>query len=167
MTTLSNVVKTKNSKQKSIVAKQSASIATQIEEAARLPKLTSAGLKNVIDKNQTTQKIQIFKGKRSHAFAVDIQALLALADYIDHRKINITLSEKILTTTEVANLLGVSRPYVVKLLENGAIPYRKVGRYRRVREADALVYKAQRDNDSSQAMTALIKQAQELGMGYD
>lgn len=71
-----------------------------------------------------------------------------------------------LTTQEAANILNVSRPHLVKLLEQGALPFTMTGRHRRVKLADVIEFKAQRDEVSRQAMTDLAAQAQELGLGY-
>ncbi|WP_019593580.1 helix-turn-helix domain-containing protein [Thioalkalivibrio sp. ALM2T] len=71
-----------------------------------------------------------------------------------------------MSTQDAANILNVSRPFVVKLLENGEIPYRKAGTHRRIRYEDLIEYKARMDRDSREAMDALAAQAQELGMGY-
>jgi len=72
-----------------------------------------------------------------------------------------------LTTQEAADLLNVSRPHLVKLLETNVLPHHKTGKHRRVRFADLMRFKAARDRMSEQAMEALAKQAQELGMGYE
>ena len=71
-----------------------------------------------------------------------------------------------LTTQQVADILNVSRPYVVKMLENDEIPFRKIGRHRRVLAADVLSYKANIDKKRLSVLEKLAAEAQELGLGY-
>ena len=65
-------------------------------------------------------------------------ALTALAD---GQAIQITPVDEEMTTSEAAELLKVSRPYLVRLLDEGTIPHRKVGTHRRVRQADVVAYR--------------------------
>lgn len=71
-----------------------------------------------------------------------------------------------ISTQEAANLLNVSRPFLVGLLENGEIPFRKVGAHRRVKLTDVLEYKDQSDAKRLQALNELTALSQEEGMGY-
>jgi excisionase family DNA binding protein len=71
-----------------------------------------------------------------------------------------------LTTQEGADMLNVSRPHLVKLLDEGAIPHTRTGSHRRIRFTDLVTYKAERDKTSQAAMQSLADQAQELDMGY-
>jgi excisionase family DNA binding protein len=71
-----------------------------------------------------------------------------------------------LTTQQAADLLNVSRPYLVKLLEQGAIPYTKTGTHRRIRFADVMTYRARRDAQRSEALTQLTQLSQAAGL-YD
>ena len=71
-----------------------------------------------------------------------------------------------LTTQEAANLLNVSRPYLIRLLEQGKIPFHKVGRHRRIMFKDLLKYREKSKEKSRKTREALTKQAQDLDMGY-
>ncbi len=71
-----------------------------------------------------------------------------------------------LTTVEAADMLNVSRPYLIKLLEAGDIPYHKVGRHRRIRLDDLMNYKERIDRDREAILDQMVREAEELGL-YD
>lgn len=71
-----------------------------------------------------------------------------------------------LTTQQAADLLNVSRPFLIEQLEQGKIPYRKVGTHRRVMFADLMDYKQTMNQNRMKALEELSGIDQELGLGY-
>lgn len=71
-----------------------------------------------------------------------------------------------LTTQEAADYLNVSRPYLVRLLEQGKIRFHMVGTHRRVKFSDLEVFRKASEEERKAVMDELAAQAQELGMGY-
>jgi excisionase family DNA binding protein len=70
------------------------------------------------------------------------------------------------TTQQAANVLNVSRQYLVRLLDDGRIPFRKTGKHRRLRIEDVLSFKEGRDAERRTSLRELSRLTQELG-GYD
>ncbi len=71
-----------------------------------------------------------------------------------------------LTTIQAAGILNVSRPFLVKLLDQKAIPHRKVGRHRRIRMEDVVAYKDAIDHERERVLEQLTREAQAQDMGY-
>ncbi len=73
---------------------------------------------------------------------------------------------KEVTTQQAADILNVSRQYLVRLLKEERMPFRKTGKHRRLRIEDVLAYKEQRDKDRRAGLRELSRLTQEFG-GYD
>lgn len=89
-----------------------------------------------------------------------------LEDLASGRAVSLIPLDAELSTFQAADILNVSRPYVIKLLDAGTIPHHMIGTHRRIRLDDLLAYKQQRDATSDRAMNDLAAQAQDLKMGY-
>lgn len=72
-----------------------------------------------------------------------------------------------LTTVQEADILNVSRPFLIRLLEDGQIPYRKVGKHQRIRMEDAMNYKQAIDQERESVLDQLVAGVQEQDMGYE
>ncbi|MBX2920910.1 MAG: helix-turn-helix domain-containing protein [Chitinophagaceae bacterium] len=89
-----------------------------------------------------------------------------LSNMADGKPVSVIPIETEITTQQAANLLHVSRPFIVKLLETGVIPFFKVGRHRRILLKDIRAYEERQQQTRKKQLAFLAKQAQKLNMGY-
>jgi excisionase family DNA binding protein len=88
----------------------------------------------------------------------------ALAQMAEGHPVTLVPLQAELSTQQAAELMGVSRPYFVKLLEQGRIPFRKVGEQRRVRYQDLLRYLEEYQREGAAAVSEMTAEAQALGL---
>lgn len=80
------------------------------------------------------------------------------------KAVTIVPLNKELTTQEAADILNVSRPHLIKLLEQGEIPFARTGTHRRIRFSDLMEYKKRRDSERKRGMAELTQMSQDLGL---
>ncbi|MDQ5825464.1 MAG: helix-turn-helix domain-containing protein [Chloroflexota bacterium] len=91
----------------------------------------------------------------------------AVAELAHGQVVTLVSCSKELTTQQAANLLGVSRPYLIKLLEQGEIPFVRTGTHRRILFDDLMAYKERRDAGRRKDLASLTQLSQELGLYND
>ena len=119
-----------------------------------------------------SRKIQITvrEGKRVALEDVVIPgpAMAILVETLKHlsegESVALLPSHRELTTQEAADLLNVSRPFVIQLLESGKIPHRMVGTHRRVALQDLLAYKKADDAERTRVLEELTRESEKLGL---
>lgn len=136
----------------------------EIEAAVRGQRELAAYLSTKME----TQKISIQDaGNNIHQIELPTSSLMLLMSILGElaagNAVQVLPVHAELTTQEAANILNVSRPHMVKLLEDGKLPFHKTGRHRRVLLADLMKYKDQRDSESHKAMQELADHSQGFG----
>ena len=83
------------------------------------------------------------------------------------KTISIVPSNSEVSTQQAADMLNVSRPHLIKLLETKKIPFKKVGSHRRILLKDITEYKEQLAKQREAQLDFLSNQAQDLSLGYE
>lgn len=117
---------------------------------------------NLMIKNQEGEQVSLDLPPSAVRLLLDVLEQMA-----NGNAVTLTPLRAELTTNQAAELLNISRPFLIKLLEDGKIPYRKVGSHRRVLAEDILTYKQESYKERRKLMSELTDEAQELKWGYD
>jgi excisionase family DNA binding protein len=139
----------------------SASDAEQARNSSRL-------LAAIVGKGDAARLV--LHGDHEEPLSIPVPALRMLVEILSQmaqgNAVSIVPYHAELTTQEAADFLNVSRPFLVRLLETGQIPFRKVGTHRRVGFSELLKYRERTMTETRQAAAELTALSQELGLGY-
>jgi excisionase family DNA binding protein len=92
--------------------------------------------------------------------------VIILGNMAEGKSITLIPSDAVLSTQQAADFLNVSRPHLVKLLEEGQITFKKAGTHRRIELNDLIEYKKKQTLNKKEQLDFLAKQAQDLNLGY-
>ena len=127
-----------------------------------------ATLRIVIKNKNTFVKIKI--QDKGDFLKIPKKAALLLFDILDKmaqgKSFTLIPSDSEISTQEAADMLNVSRPHLVKLLEEGIIPFKKVGTHRRIELKHLIGYQQKSEENRDKKLDFLTKQAQELNLCY-
>ncbi len=145
---------------------------TPTEADTRLAEESSRRLTRLLGKRRRSLQVRVqADDETEESVAIPASAFRLLTDILTQmaqgNAVTLIPVHAELTTQQAADLLNVSRPFLVGLIEEGKIPHRKVGTHRRVLFHDLMQYKRLMDRDRLKALEELSAQAQELGMGYE
>ena len=117
-----------------------------------------------------TRQVPKLVGPNGEEIELPVSVFQVLRQIVYHmmhgRAISIVPINKELSTQEAADILNVSRPYLVKILEEGKIPFIKVGSHRRIGFADLMRYKKLRDEERQRALAEITHISEDAGL-YD
>lgn len=137
------------------------------EQDVRLARRSSSQLRRLMSRRSKI-KLTVAAGEAQEELTIPVIAFrmleMILNEMAQGHAVALSPVDREVTTQKAADLLNVSRPHLIKLLESGRIPFRKVGTHRRIRLADVLEYKTRMDSEADRAFAELVEQAQELGM---
>jgi excisionase family DNA binding protein len=119
---------------------------------------------------QVNLRCQTRKTKRPASVPIPMTAfrmlVQILAEMGEGKAVTMVPLQREMTTQEAADFLEMSRPSLLKLLEQGGIRFRRIGKHRRVLFEDLVDYRRQTMSDRHAALDELTEQAQKLGLGY-
>ncbi|MCF2491066.1 helix-turn-helix domain-containing protein [Dyadobacter sp. CY347] len=120
---------------------------------------------------RTSDSVNISIQESGESFAIPRKALEFLSNILsvmaEGKAISLIPSESELSTQQAADMLNVSRPHIVKMLEDGVIPFKKAGSHRRILLEDLMKYAGQQKAITKRNLKMLAKQAQDLSLGYE
>ncbi|KPQ01017.1 MAG: toxin-antitoxin system antidote component [Bacteroidetes bacterium HLUCCA01] len=139
----------------------------------RLPALRRQAeqtLKSLKRSRSSKGSVYLTVSSDSSPISIPSDAVFYLEQILEHmakgQQVEIVSGSQMMTTQQAADFMNVSRPYVVKLMETGELPFTKVGTHRRIAFKDLDTYQTAQKKRARKALQKLADQAQELDMGY-
>ncbi len=138
------------------------------KESTALARASAQELTQLLRERPDSDRARVTLDGRDLILPRQALALLCdvLTDMAQGHAITIVPTHAELTTQQAANMLNVSRPYLVKLIESGEIPFTKTGAHRRLRYQDIVEYKNSQLTESKRLLAELAQQAQDDDHGY-
>ncbi|MEM5332085.1 helix-turn-helix domain-containing protein [Paraburkholderia sp. JHI2823] len=139
------------------------------EQEAELARTSGRDLSVVLSSRAESQQFD-FRDDRGEVRTVTLPTSFvrlmvdALAEIGKGNAVSIIPIHAELTSQEAADVLNVSRPYLIQLLDKGEIPFRKVNTHRRIRYDDVMAYKNRVDAERRAALEELAALDQEMGL---
>lgn len=142
------------------VAPTEADTRLAVESSPRLSRLAA----------RRRQSLKVRVDPDDEAISIPMSAVRLLADILAQmakgNAVTLIPVDAELTTQQAADLINVSRPFLIEQLEKGLIPFRKVGTHRRIVFRDLMAYKESTDRRRLQALEELGALDQQHGLGY-
>ena len=136
---------------------------------AALAKASGQLLTRYVSSSRSMQ-VQIKDEEQEQPVELPIEAVEMLIEILEAMSsghgVHIIPENAELSTVQAAEILNVSRPFVIKLMEEGVLPHRKVGKHRRIRIEDTIAYKTRIDRERERVLDELAAEAQKEDMGY-
>lgn len=139
------------------------------QEIARTSISTVHETSRIVVKNKSSS-VKIKIQENGDIIKIPKKAILLLFEILDNmaqgKSFTLIPSDSEISTQQAADMLNVSRPHLVKLLEDGLIPFKKTGTHRRIELKHLIAYQQKTAENRKDKLDFLVKQAQELNLGY-
>lgn len=143
--------------------------ASPSDDDVRLAKRATSTLQRAIERSESVS-LTVSRAGSEETLEIPEAAIDLLAEVLEElakgHAVTVTPVDTEVSTQKAADLLNVSRPYLIELLEAGKIRFRKVGSHRRIRLSDVVEYRARMDAEADRAFAELAELSQRLGL-YD
>jgi excisionase family DNA binding protein len=140
------------------------------ENEIKLARKLNSVLSGMSFKKSKSISITLKDSESQHTLDVPFSAfrslIFVLAQMAEGNAVTIMPVHVELTTQESADLLNVSRPYFIRLLETKKIPFRKVGTRRKILFQDVMSYKVKIDGARRKVLDNVVEESQKLHLGY-